>query len=212
MSRLKFLFVVFGIFPLLVHSQIKALTEEGKEVILYNNGTWKFIDRDSKSVNEIQTNKTIYTKKSNQSFLVRSKIIDIGVHINPQEWIFNSEAGSSAKEYGFTTKDQTAFAFLITEKLDVELSDLRQVALFNAKKAGPDLVETYADYRMVNGRKLLCLKFECTVQNIPFSYMGYYYAENGGTAQLIVGTTQKQFKQMEPKIEDFLNGLVQIKK
>jgi len=92
------------------------------------------------------------------------------------------------------------------------LSDLRQVALFNAKKAGPDLVETYADYRMVNGRKLLCLKFECTVQNIPFSYMGYYYAENGGTAQLIVGTTQKQFKQMEPKIEDFLNGLVQIKK
>ena len=66
MSRLKFLFLIFGIIPLLVHSQIKALTEEGKEVILYNNGTWKFIDRDSKSVNEIQTNKSIYTKKSNQ--------------------------------------------------------------------------------------------------------------------------------------------------
>jgi hypothetical protein len=47
---------------------------------------------------------------------------------------------------------------------------------------------------------------------MPFFYMEYYFAENGVRAQLVVGTTQKKFKQMEPTIEDFINGLVQIKK
>lgn len=212
MFRHTTVFLALGILPLLADAQIKALTDEGREVILYNNGTWKFIDKDFKPANEIKMNNVVFVKKSNQSFLVKSKLVDVGVHINPQEWSFNAESNTSAKEYDFMTKDQSAFGFLITEKIEAELSNLRQVALINARKVGPDVHETYADYRMVNGQKLLCLKFECTIQDIAFSYMGYYYAQNGGIAQLVVGTTQKQFKQMESKIEEFLNGLVLIKK
>lgn len=53
------------------------------------------------------------------------------------------------------------------------------------------------------------LKFDSMLQNMPFFYMEYYFAENGVTA---VGTTQKKLKQLEPTIEDFISGLVQIKK
>ncbi|MFN7823209.1 MAG: hypothetical protein ACK5PO_09680, partial [Bacteroidota bacterium] len=64
----------------------------------------------------------------------------------------------------------------------------------------------------VNGRKVLCLKFQCTVQEIPFTYMGYYYSSATGTAQLLAASTQQQFPEIESKIEEFLNGMVPIQK
>ncbi len=38
--------IIWGVlfFPLLINAQIKATTEKGKEVILFDNGTWKYTD------------------------------------------------------------------------------------------------------------------------------------------------------------------------
>jgi hypothetical protein len=193
-------------------AQIKALTDDGREVILYKNGTWKFLKGDQAKQDSIRISGKTYSKIPAQTFLVKSKVADVGIYINPQDWKFKIGTSNGDNEYSFNFKNDVAFAFLITEKLQFDYEALRNVALSNARNVGPDLQEVLAEFRTVNGRKVLCLKFQCTVQEIPLAYFGYYYSSANGTAQLLAASTQQQFPEIEGKIEEFLNGMVPIQK
>ncbi|MFN9855441.1 MAG: hypothetical protein ACK55T_06590 [Bacteroidota bacterium] len=212
MKNLKSIFLFLLFVSIQSSAQIKALTDDGREVILYKNGTWKFLNADQAKQDSIRVGGKTYTKTPSQTFLVKSKVADVGIYINPQDWKFKLGTSSGENEYSFNFKNDLAFAFLITEKLQFDYEALRNVALSNARNAGPDLREVLAEFRTVNGRKVLCLKFQCTVQEIPFTYMGYYYSSATGTAQLLAASTQQQFPEIESKIEEFLNGMVPIQK
>src|SRR5205085_9670664 len=73
-------------------SQIKALTENGQEVLLFNNGTWKYSKDSSNnnlaSVDSLTTNKKKFLKTSEATFLVKSTIFNVGVFINSAKWTF----------------------------------------------------------------------------------------------------------------------------
>ena len=46
-------------------AQTKAITDEGKEVILFENGTWKFVNEsDAKTLETITTNETAFSKEA----------------------------------------------------------------------------------------------------------------------------------------------------
>ena len=50
-------------------SQIKALTEDGKEVVLFENKTWRFVNEsDEKTMDEIVTNNTSFSNPKMQLF------------------------------------------------------------------------------------------------------------------------------------------------
>ena len=79
------------IFSILVSVQIcfgqqKALTETGDEVILYDDGTWKYTNQAETTF--IDTNKVEFKKNDNSTFLLKSKKFNIGVWINPKKWKF----------------------------------------------------------------------------------------------------------------------------
>lgn len=198
-------------------SQTKALTDNGREVLLFENGTWKYSDDNSNanstSIDSLKTNKTKFIKTSQATFLVKSTSFNVGVFMNPSKWTFAAHRDNEkTPEYRFNLKSGEGYAMMVTEKTQINLENMRQIALLNAQKASVDVKETSAEYRIVNNKKILCLKFQGTIQGIKFVYFGYYYSSPNGTVQLLSYSSQQYFDSIQKELENFLNGFVEIEK
>ena len=107
-------------------------------------------------------------------------------------------------------KDGDLYGLIITEKVEIPIETLKVIALENAKAAAPNMSIVKEEFRNVNGLKVLLLHMNGTIQGIKFSYYGYYYSNSNGTVQLITYTSQNLLDGFKPKIEDLLNGIVEL--
>ena len=216
MNRL-FLILCFLVISNISKSQIKALTENGKEVLLFEDGTWTYSKDSSDSTNAskdfLVLNNHLFVKSTGATFLVKSQIFNVGIFMNPSKWTFSTHRDNEKNpEYRFSLKSGEGYAVMVTEKTQIEIESLRKIALMNAEKVSADFKETSAEYRMVNGKKMICLRFQGTVQGIKINYIGYYYSNPNGTVQLLCYSSKQYFDSVQTELERFLNGLVEIEK
>jgi hypothetical protein len=190
-------------------AQQRALTEKGKEVILYDNGTWKYIN-DKFNDNEIPTNSKPFVKSEEASFLLKSSNLNVGFWLNPKKWIFKKAVMNQDAEYEFQWKEGDLYGMAITEKVEIPLETLKTIALDNAKTFSPDIRIVKEEYRKVNGIKVLLLQLSGTAQGIQFSYYGYYYSNSNGTVQFITYTSQNLMDDYKNDCEEMLNGMVEL--
>ena len=191
-------------------AQIKAVTENGDEVILRTDGTWSYTDSKTETASKIDTSRIIYKKNEKASFLVKSNKLSCGVYIDPKKWSFSKNKGDETSEIGFTLKEKDGYAMLITEKIEIPFETLKVAALSNAKDVAPDVSIVKEEYRKVNNRFVLMLQMAGTLSGIKFMYFGYYYSSPNGTVQLITYTSSNLFIDYADDLEDFLNGFVII--
>ena len=191
-------------------SQIKAITESGEEVILYDNNTWSYVDKELLKETEILLNPEDFKKEEKSSFLVKSKVLDIGVYINPKTWSFKKAIDNEDAEFEFENKEKDLYGILINEKLEIPLKTLKSIVVENARDIAPDIHIVKEEYRMVNGEKILALELAGTTQGIEFVYLGYFYSYSGGTSQLILYTAQSLLEEYRPSAEQLLNGFVKL--
>lgn len=196
----------------LSYGQIKAVTENGDEVTLYDDGTWVFDDLEMMEDVEIMMNPGTFTKGENASFLLKSSKNNFGFYLNPKEWSFTKEASNIAAEYELHLKSGDLYGMIISEQLEIPLETLRGIAVNTAKAAAPDLQVVKEEYRMVNGLKMLHLQMNGTMQGIKFSYYGYYYSNESGTVQYVTFTAQNLIESYREQCDALLNGLVVIEK
>ncbi len=194
----------------LTHAQQKAVTETGEEVILYDNGTWKFQNENLLSTKEIETNHNQFVKDEKSTFLLKSSNVNVGFYLNPQIWSFKKAVNNSDSEYELQLKGGDLYGMILSEKIEIPLETLKSIAVENAKSVAPDLSIVKEEYRTVNGLKLLLMQMNGTMQGVKFSYYGYYYSNNQGTVQFITYTSQNLMDSYIPEIEKLLNGIVEI--
>lgn len=186
-----------------------AITAKGDAIILYDNGTWEYKDKNAVA-NQAKINKAdselTTTSGSSTSFLVKSKIANVVINTNTEKWVVKkSDDGTS--EYLFTLKDKDAFAMLITERIEMPLETLKKAALTNAQNASPDVKLVDEEVRTVNGSKILFMQMDGTVEGIKFSYLGYYFSSEKGTIQFLTYTTQNLLKENRQDMEELLNSM-----
>jgi hypothetical protein len=193
-------------------SQTRALTETGKEVLLFDNGTWKYSDSGAgNSSDTIAINNKQFSKTPNARYLLKSNIFNVGFYINQNKWTYSPRKENEKNpEYRFSLKNNDGYAMMVTEKTPVSLDNMPQIALENAQDAAPDAKLTLLEYRNVNGKKVLCLQIKGTTQGIKFEHFGYYYSNENGTVQLVCYSSEQQFENLKNEFEDFLNGLTEI--
>lgn len=194
----------------LAQAQQKAVTETGDEVILFENGTWKYQNEYDLLEKEILTNSTIFEKDKQSTFLLKSSKLNIGVYLNPKTWSFKKAADNAEAEYELQLKDGDLYAMVITEKVEIPLETLKSIALENGRTVAPDLKVVKEEYRVVNGLKVLLLQLNGTMQGIKFSYYGYYFSSANGTVQFVTYTSQNLLDSYRPESEKLLNGFVEI--
>lgn len=209
-SKQLFLIGLCCIANQMIHAQIKAVTETGDEVILFQDGTWEYVNADITEEFEISLNETNFTKEDKSTFLVKSEKLNIGVWINPRSWSFTKSTNNSAAEFEFQKKGEDLYGMLITEKIQIPLETLQEFALENARGVSPDIKITKEEYRIVNGIKVLMMQMAGTIQGMRFTYFGYYYSSSKGSIQLLTYTGEGLFDDYQGDMEDFLNGFTEF--
>ncbi len=190
--------------------QINAITETGDEVMLFEDGTWSYLNDSLNIPTEIPVNEAEYEKDKKSTFLVKSKKVDLGVWINPKEWSFSKGEEGSATEFQFQKKGEDFYAMLITETIPIPVETLKNIAFDNAANVAPDVKIESVEYRTVNGLKLIMMQMSGTTQGIKFTYFGYYYSNDESTIQLVCYSGERQMKNNLEMVESFLNGLVEL--
>ena len=194
----------------LTNAQINAITETGDEVILFNDGTWKYLNDSIMENSVIPTNDKEFLKDKHSTFLVKSKKLNIGIWINPKSWSFSKGTDNDAYEFQFQKNGDDLYGMLISEKTQIPIETLKRIAIKNAKDVAPDIKVIKEEYRTVNGVKVYMMQMSGTIQGIRFTYYGYYYSNSNGTIQLLTYTGENLFDDYLNDIEIFLNGLVEL--
>lgn len=192
-------------------SQIKAITETGDEVLLYNNNTWRYLNDSIKISNEITTNELTFEKDNKSTFLVKSKKLNVGVSINPKKWSFKKSGIDDETEFSFQLRGEELYAMALIENTEIPLLNLRDIAIENAKAVAQDITVDKQEYRNVNGKKILLVQMSGVTQGIKFTYYSYYYSSKNGVVQLVSYTSKNLFEKYKNDMELFLNGLTELK-
>lgn len=193
-------------------AQQTAITQTGEQVVLYENGTWVYVHRDSLNTNSIPRNPGTFTRNPKSDFLITSKRVSVGCWIDPKKWTFQAAPAHEAAEYELEHTNGSLYALLITENLDISLVSLGNIALDNARDAAPDLQVVAQEYREVNGIDVLMLRMTGTIQDIKFSYYGYYYTADDIATQFLVYSSEAFMNENLAEVEELLNGFVNLEK
>jgi len=196
-------------FTLLINAQINAVTENGDEVLLYKDNTWKYSNESLNETVEILRNDKPFTKEKKSSFLVKSSKTNIGVWINPKDWGFSKSKTDSPSEFNFNHKQLDVYGMLIAEKTEVTVEALTDIAYENALEAAPDIKIVEKEYRTVNGLEVIMMKMKGTIQGIKFIYFGYYFSNAQGAFQFLTYTSQNVFNEYKNDMLHLLNGLTE---
>lgn len=194
----------------MANAQINAITDSGDEVLLYDDGTWEYLNDSMVTASEIPENSKEFMTDKKSTFLVKSKKLNIGIWINPKTWNFSKGSDKDAYEFLFQKKSDDLYAMLIAEKMQIPIETLKEIAISNAKDAAPDIKVVKEEYRIVNGKRVFMMQMAGTIQGIRFTYFGYYYSNINGTIQLLAYTGENLFSEYQAEIELFLNGLVEL--
>lgn len=159
---------------------------------------------DESLVGEISANET---PLSTEDEVIAGAKVKYQIKYNPEKWIIeNSEPGDTA-EYYFTHMDGDVYGMVIPERLQIDASGMKKIALSNAKEAAPDAAIIFEETRKVNGKDLMVLQITGTIEGIKFHYYGYYYTGKSGTIQLLMYTSDNLFDEYKQEMEELLNGL-----
>lgn len=198
-------------FHFVVSAQITALTSTGREVFLYEDGRWEYAVDAPVEKTEYSENKETFNKPAASRFPVKSTKVDITVFMDASKWSFSKGTADDASEYKFQLKSEDAYAMLITERAEIPLESLAQIALSNAREVSSDAQIVMAEYRKVNNMRVLCMQMKGTMQGIKFMYYGYYYSNENGSVQFVTYTVQNLFETYKKEMEWLLNGLTENK-
>ena len=191
-----------------VIGQISAITHNGQEVVLHQDGTWTYVEEDNTELIELNTNPKKFVKGAG-GYLLKSSRTNTGIYMD-KKWQQIKGQGNAEIEYTFRLKDQDAYGMLITERIQVPMERMADLAFFNASNVSEDAKIVEKEYRFVNGKKVLYLRMNARVQGIDFAYLGYFYSDENGTTQLLMYTGKSLLDEYEPRIEEFMNGFVVI--
>lgn len=208
--------LAFLLINMLMFSQTKALTEDGKDVLLLDNGTWRYVNiTDSLALQTIKTNPTLFAKSKASTFQIKSKKLDIGLYLNTKIWRISTQTKSPFTEYVFNdVHDENAVgAFMMTEKVQIPtLKNLKDIILTGVQNKVDYFRLKESEYRTVNGLNVIYIRYIANIKGLDFEYAGYYYIDNYGYCGVVGFSTQQNFESNFPVILDLLNGLSPAKK
>lgn len=187
-------------------SPIAALTQDGRKVLLYPDGTWKLADQAQPQGSAVQgSNSTPGNTPGMGKTFVKAPQGEFGVWIDKQKWT-QTESDDPIR-ITFMHQGESSYAMIVAERTRVSLDALERAALANAKKAAPDMTLLFKEKRTVGGKSVLCMQMTGTIMGNTFMYYGDYYGGPEGTLQVICYASPEQFDQAKADFDELLGGI-----
>ncbi len=185
----------------------KAVTDAGTEIILYEDGTWKYSDAATDSPDTILMNKNNFAIHDESTFSLQSANNNSAVWLNENKWSFKKLPKDSGTEYEFELKSGGLIGLLGTETKEVPLESIPEGVLINLRSKSSNVSVIKKEYRIVNNYKVIYMETSLTNKDENYVMFGYYYSDNSGTTQLCAFVKSNLVKEHRSEINDFLNGL-----
>jgi hypothetical protein len=192
------LVVAMLIVPGLFAAEKRAKTEDGRDVILRDDGTWYYVG----DVKKVQKAAETY----------RGKRGTFTLSLAPGVWRKLAKPTIPVSEVEFAHKDGDAMGVIIAERISVPLATLKNAVLNNIRNAAQEVKLVEEEKRTVNGVEVLFLAVNAKVQGIAFTYFYYLYTGEAGSIQILTFTGQNLLKEFRPDMEAFMNGFELVRK
>lgn len=203
---MKYSIYLFILFPLLVLGQINAVTEDGYQIQVFEDGTWKYVDSTLNEKRFIKENDSLFKVPQNSTLNISSQVLDIHFMLDDKEWYYIPSPTSDVSEYSFNNKTAEIYGLVISEKASIPLENLRNIALINARDNVENLKVIKEEFRTVNDLKVLYLCFEGEVEKLSLRYNNYYYSGEDGIVQFITYAQKDIAIDHTDRIFNLLNG------
>ena len=189
----------------------QAVTDEGKEVILFADKTWKFVNESDEAIlNDLPENEDKFLKERSSTFLVKSKKINTGLYIDPKKWQIKTVDDSPLVDYQFAEKSGNGYGLFGSEKSNIANYTIYKDILINTLQKKVSFFKLLrSEIRTVNDKKVLFLRYKVNIQNLDFEYVGYYMITEQGLSQVVCYSSDKMFEEFLPGFMQFLNGFVE---
>jgi hypothetical protein len=182
---------------------LKAVTQDGRFVILQPNGSWKFAE-------ETKAGHSTIPRPLGATVLLAGRNVPYGVWLDLTRWRVVEPKQNQAAEYEFTHTGGQAGAIVIPDANRVSPESWKQIVINNARGAAPDAKITREERKTVNGAPVLMLQWEGTGAMGPFIHYGYYYSGPRGAVQIVTYTFAATFEQHRAELTAFLDGFVPL--
>ncbi len=185
----------------------KALTDTGEEVILNDDGTWRYSSDVLNASKKITLNENKFVKSPDASFELKSNRNNAVFWVNPNEWTIKK--GEGDQEYVFGLKGGgDLYALSISEGIAVDPVVLSDIAFENAKGAGLDNANIVQREYENRKRKQGCLHADVWHFNGRGSDVSWILSDEFDGGYSILGIYRHEFSQKYLfKMEELLNGL-----
>jgi hypothetical protein len=205
-------FLLFGMVLLLstptYGAPVQAITNEGRVVILRQNGTWIYQERsqDARTVvlypdgtwtyhapaQEAWVAAAIHSKPVSSTTVVKGETVPYGIWFNENTWRPSGRGSDDVIERRFTHVSGEAWGAVIAENTRLTVEFVKDFVLESAKRHMPDATIRAQETRLVNGHEVLFLRIEGQYHSSPRTYLSYHYIGDAGTVQMYTWTS-KQF-------------------
>lgn len=204
-------------------AQIRAVTERGDTIYVFNDGTWSFTmdgfgtdgyadDPGLFSIRtlDIDTLNTSFkygklarkTAESEKGFFTIRYDETLWKRVPPGE--LNDDA-----ELAFESRKEDIYCIVITEKIEIGAENIVQIAIDNMRETTGRPVDVIKlEKRTVNGADVLRAVLGASYSGIEFIFDSYYYSSEAGTVQFTTWTGRNLWEDYEAEILELLNGFV----
>ena len=186
-------------------AQVPATTFDGKAVMLYDNGTWKYAVADTAFRPDSNTKASPSTVRDQVMILDGRAIL----RYDPNKWR-EAPSGQPGRVMLAHVKGD-GMAMVIAEHLERQVDTLARVALDNARNAAPDVHLINRTRLHVNGKEMVEMEFSGNLRGVAFTYLGRYYGGKEGSFQVLTFTGANLFPEYEADFRELLGGF-EVKK
>lgn len=188
------------------NAQQFATTDDGKRIRLNENGTWQFVNLpDNKSPDSVAKR---FSKPPSSTIYLKSAKNRFAFWYDKSVWKVSPNVKNESAEFELSPVKGEAYAMFISEKVEIDLENLKEIALNNAREQDPDIRIEKEEMRIVNEQKVKFLQMSGAAHGVKFVYMGYYTSNSSGTLQFVCFTSRNLFKSYESDFQNLLNGLI----
>lgn len=191
-NPLRFLFLLglLFIWVVPVHTAELGVTVfKGKKIILDDDGTWQYENRDSQN-------------QSTNCTTLSSDVVPYSICLSEDNWTFADLGGES--EITLKHKDHELYMLTITERIVHEMPVLKKAAISNAQAAsGLTKVNVLEDKPVtIDDHDFGKLVYRTKVDGIDITYANFYSNfEDIGSIQLIFFAGSGQFDDLRSSID-----------
>jgi hypothetical protein len=184
------------------HAQEPALTASGRKVVLNPDGTWKYAEGDGTT----QPSKSVSRRPVGAETFGLPRMAPLTFGFDPKKWVRQPQ-GSIANQIHFVHRSGEAYGLVIFERITLNASAMKQMAIGNAQKLDPNVRVLSEESRTANGLQGFGMRMRAQAQGLSLDYTAYYYTGDEGIVQVIGFAGEKLFPEYAQDLEEFLAGL-----